>query len=342
MKIKSTFAFFAAAALLILTKQALAVESAVAENKPSANTAQAEFIMKIGNVAGSEHPINLALQQFKKQVEERTCGRVVVNIYDNAYLGGELDMMERMNLGSLSSTIIMSGSLWERYNTAANITLIPFLFDSLEGARNAWHGKFGRRFAKEIIEPNGAYVLSYWESGFRHFTNNQWAIRDPEDMQGIKFRATENDMKVQMFRCLNADVTMLPYTELYSALQQGIVDGQENPAANILASSLYEVQQFMSLSGHMYDPCVFCVNRLWFDALPKEDQNILIEEADKARTLELELSNEKVFIDKLRSLGIIINEVDRGAFLKAVKIIWDSFEREHPGWIDLARKSQKQ
>lgn len=341
MKIKSTLALLAVAAMLIFTRQALAVEPAAAESQPTADTAKAEFIMKIADVAGSEHPINLALQQFKKRVEERTCGRVAVKIYDNAELGGELDMMELMNLGSLSSTIIMSGSLWERYDTAANITLIPFLFDSLEGARKAWHGEFGKRFAKKIIEPNGAYVLSYWESGFRHFTNNQWAIRVPEDMQGIKFRATENDMKVQMFRCLNADVTMLPYTELYQALQQGIVDGQENPAANILASSLYEVQLFMSLTGHMYDPCVFCVNRQWFDALPKEDQNILIEEADKARTLDLELSNEKVFIDKLRSLGLIINEVDREAFLKPVKVIWDSFEKEHPGWIELARKSQK-
>ncbi|MBO5567113.1 MAG: DctP family TRAP transporter solute-binding subunit [Succinivibrio sp.] len=342
MNLKYTLAAGFAAAGLIMSQQAFALKAptVTAAQKTDQNT-NAEYVMKIGHVAGAEHPINIALKQFKKNVEERTGGKVAVNIYDSASLGGELEMMEQMNLGTLPSTVIMSGSFWERYDTAANVTLIPFLFDSLEGARNAWNGEFGKKFAKDIIEPNGSYVLSYWESGYRHFTCNQHPIVKPEDMQGIKFRTSENDMKVQMFKALNANVVMMPFSELFSALQQGMVDGQENPAANILASSLFEVQKYMSLSGHMYDPCVFGVNKKWFDALPADVKDIIKDEANKARTLDLELSDEKAFIEKLKAKGLKINEVDKAAFQKAEKPVWDRFEKEHPGWIELARKSQK-
>ena len=140
-------------------------------NKPVAsNNAKAEYTMNIGHVAGAEHPINIALKQFKENVEKRTSGKVAVNVYDSGSLGGELEMLEQMNLGTLESSVIMSGSFWERYDTAANVSLIPFLFESLEGARKAWNGEFGQKFAKDIIEPNGAYVLSYWESGYRHLS----------------------------------------------------------------------------------------------------------------------------------------------------------------------------
>ena len=236
----------------------------------------------------------------------------------------------------------MSGSFWERYDTAANVSLLPFLFETLEGARKAWNGEFGQKFAKEIIEPNGAYVLSYWESGYRHLSTKDKPIVKPEDMQGIKFRTSENDMKVQMFKAFDANVVMLPFSELFTALQQGTVSGQENPAANILASSLYEVQKYLSLTGHMYDNCVFGVNKNWFDKLPKDLQAIVKEEADKARTLDLQLSDESKFINGLKDKGMIVNEVDKEAFRAKVKPIWDKFAKDHGSeWIDLALKSQK-
>lgn len=313
-------------------------------NKPinQDNSSKAEYTMNIGHVAGAEHPINIALKQFKENVEKRTQGKVAVNVYDSGSLGGELEMLEQMNLGTLESSVIMSGSFWERYDTAANVSLIPFLFESLDGARKAWHGEFGQKFAKDIIEPNGAYVLSYWESGYRHLSTKDKAIVKPEDMKGIKFRTSENDMKVQMFKAFDANVVMLPFSELFTALQQGTVSGQENPAANILASSLYEVQKYMSLTGHMYDNCVFGVNKKWFDKLPADCQAVIKEEADNSRTLDLNLSDESKFIEKLKEKGMLVNEVDKEAFRAMVKPIWDKFNQEHgPEWIDLALKSQK-
>lgn len=163
----------AAAALLACSAAAFALQAPVMQKKAAAGVNKnADFTMNIGDVAGPNHPVNEALRQFKQKVEERTGGKVAVNLYDSSSLGGELEMLEQMNTGTLESCILMSSSYWERYDGAANVTLIPFLFDSLEGARNAWNGKLGEKFAKEIIEPNGAYVLSYWESGYRHLTDN--------------------------------------------------------------------------------------------------------------------------------------------------------------------------
>lgn len=312
------------------------------QQKTNTNTANAQYTMNIGHVAGAEHPVNISLKQFKENVEKRTNGDLAINIYDSGSLGGELEMLEQMNLGTLESSVIMSGSFWERYDTAANVSLLPFLFDSLEGARKAWNGEFGQKFAKEIIEPNGAYVLSYWESGYRHLSSNDRPIVKPQDMKGIKFRTSENDMKVQMFKALDSNVVMLPFSELFTALQQGTVSGQENPAANILASSLYEVQKYLSLTGHMYDNCVFGVNKTWFDTLPDDYKNIVKEEAAKARLLDLELSDEAKFISKLKDKGMIVNEVDKSAFREQIKPVWDKFAKEHgSAWIDLAIKSQK-
>lgn len=344
MKISSLFkGMIATCCVSLFVSEAFALNApTVMKKEPVANNNNAEFVMNIGHVAGAEHPVNIALKQFKENVEKRTDGKIAVNVYDSGSLGGELEMLEQMNLGTLESSVIMSGSFWERYDTAANVSLIPFLFESLEGARKAWNGEFGQKFAKEIIEPNGAYVLSYWESGYRHLSNNLKPILTPEDMQGVKFRTSENDMKVQMFKSMDANVVMLPYAELFTALQQGTVSGQENPAANILSSSLYEVQKYLSLSGHMYDNCVFGVNKVWFDKLPSDIQDIIKDEADKARTLELSLSDEDKFISELKAKGMQVNEVDKEAFRNAVKPIWDNFNKEHgPDWINLALSSQK-
>lgn len=340
---KATVVSSIAAAALFCTSNAFALQAPTIQAKPQVtDNANAEYIMNIGHVGGGEHPVNIALKQFKQKVEERTQGKVAVNVYDSGSLGGELEMMEQMNLGTLESSVIMTGSIWERYDTAANVGLLPFLFKSLEGARKAWNGEFGAKFAKDIIEPNGAYVLSYWESGYRHLTCNEHPIVKPEDMQGIKFRTNENDMKVQMFKAMDASVIMLPFGELFTALQQGTVSGQENPAANILASSLYEVQKYMSLTGHMYDNCVFGVNKKWFDALPQDFQSIMKEEAASARLLELDLNDENKQIEELKARGMQVNDVDKEAFIKRVKPIWDRFNKEHgPEWIDLALKSQE-
>lgn len=299
------------------------------------------YIMNIANVADESHPINIALEQFRLNVHKATHGDLQVVIHHSSARGGEIEIIEQVNSGALESAMPMSGSFWEKYDRAANVSLIPFLFTSLLGARKAWDGDFGLKFAREIIEPHGAYVLSYWESGYRHMSTSSRPIHLPEDMKGIRFRTSFNDMKIQMFEALQADVVMMKFAEVYEALKSGQVGGQENPAANILASDLHEVQQYLSLTGHMYDNCVFAVNSKWFDSLPLSYQRILKYEARQARALDLSLSDETRFIERLKELGMKVNEVDRKAFQQVMHPIWERFNREHgPEWIDAATRAQ--
>lgn len=302
----------------------------------------ATYTMNIGNVAGTDHPINIALRSFKEAVEKRTNGDLVVDIYDNSVLGGELELLEQVNNGLLESAVEMGGSNWESYNGAADVALIPFLFKTLEGGRTAWDNTdFSKKFEEEIIKPNGATMLSVWESGMRHMTNNTRPIVEPEDMAGIAFRTSQNDMKLQMFDALDSSVQMIAFGELFSALQQGIVDGQENPLSNIESSSLNEVQKYLSMTGHMYDVCIFICNTDWFNALPEEYQNILMEEAAAARLVELDANDEDVIRGRLEEKGMIVNEVDKDAFIAKMSGIWDRFDEEYgTEWIDLALAAQ--
>ena len=161
--------------------------------------AEATYTMNIGNVAATEHPINIALRSFKEAVEERTNGDLVVNIHDNSVLGGELELLEQVNAGTLESAVEMGGANWESYNGAADIALVPFLFESIESGRKAWNNTdFSRKFEEEVINPYGATMLSVWESGMRHMTNNVRPIVEPEDMAGIDFRTSQNDMKLHV------------------------------------------------------------------------------------------------------------------------------------------------
>lgn len=325
----------AAAAALLLSATVHAADPAPEGGKAPTYT------MNIANVADDSHPINIALVQFQRNVQQATHGDLQVLIHHSSARGGENEIIEKVNSGELEAAMPMSGSFWEKYNPAANVSLIPFLFTSLVGARRAWDGSFGAKFAREIIEPNGAYVLSYWESGYRHMTNSDHPITTPSDMAGIRFRTSFNDMKIQMFQALEADVVMMQFAEVYDALKSGAVGGQENPAANIMASDLYEVQKYLSLTGHMYDNCVFAVNRKWFDALPLSYQRILKYEARQARAIDLSLSDETRFIERLKELGMEVNEVDRSAFQQAMKPIWERFSREHgPEWIEAAVNAQ--
>ena len=169
-------------------------------------------------------------------------------------------------------------------------------------------------------------ILSVWESGYRHMTNNTRPILAPGDIAGIKFRTNENSMKVKMYEAVGGSAVIMAFSDVYTGLQNKTIDGQENPLANIYTSSLQDVQTYLSLTGHMYDAAPLAVNTAWFENLPEEYQTILFEEADHARE------------------GMEINEVDMEAFQEAMSGIWEEFASQYKDgqyWIDLAASFNK-
>lgn len=300
--------------------------------------------IKVAHIFSTSHPATKALMKFKEIVEEKTAGEITVDVYDSGILGGDVEELQQVIAGSLDSAIIMGASIWQGYDERAALEEVPFLFKTPEEAHRAYDGKFGDVFAEEVLEPVGVKVLAYWENGFRHFTNNKRPIVKPEDMSGIKFRSAQSPIRVKMFNIMDASAIPMAFPELFTGLQQGTVDGQENPLAVIDSSKFYEVQKYLSLSGHIYNVGVFIINPKLWKSLTDEQRDIIMEAAETCRDLERQIiaSENSQILKKVKEEGMEVNEVDKEAFLETVKPVWDFYIEENgPELLDLAVESSK-
>lgn len=319
-------------------------KAAEAKQEETAAPAKGKYTLNIGSAMSATNPSSIALQSFKEAVEKRTNGELVVNVYTDSALGGEADLLEQVTSGTVEGMMQMGAANWEPYNSEVNVALLPFLFTSLDSAREAWAGQFGQEFCEKLLEPTGVTILSVWESGYRHMTNNTRPINAPEDIAGIKFRTNENSMKVNMYEAVGGSAVIMAFSDVYTGLQNKTIDGQENPLANIYTSSLQDVQKYLSLTGHMYDAAPLAVNTAWFESIPEEYQTILKEEADNAREIDLKENDESKYLELLKEAGMEVNEVDKDAFQAAMKGVWEDFASQYDDgqyWIDLATSFNK-
>lgn len=259
------------------------------------------------------HPQTLGLQIFKNYVEERTKGDLQVAIYPNSQLGAERESVEQVKNGSLEMATASAGPL-TTFNNKFMVLDIPFAFDSYEIAWAVLDGPMGQKLL-ESNEAIGMKGLAYMENGFRHVTNNVRPITKPADLDGIKIRTMEAPMHMANFKLLGANPTPVPWTELYMAMQQKVVDGQENPLANIWEVKMYEVQKYTSLTGHIYDPMPLVANLAWFDKLPKDQQIIVQRGAVLGQNYSrfINKSREEELVAKLTAKGMQINDVSAAA-----------------------------
>ncbi|MCM3761792.1 TRAP transporter substrate-binding protein DctP [Alkalihalobacillus oceani] len=252
-----------------------------------------EFIMKIAHSApAQDDKTENSLQEFKKRVEEATDGRIVVETYPASQLGGEREILEGTQLGSIEAHSISTGP-YPGVFPEIMVLSIPYLFVNKDVAYEVLDGPFGEKMKELLLEKTGLRLLAWGENGVRHFTNNTNPIQTPEDMRGISFRTMENPAHMAMVEALGGSATPIAYGELYSALQQGVVDGQENPVTNIASMRFYEVQKYATLDGHVYDPHLFAVNNAWFESLPEDLQTILQEEAAAWSDYNRQMSTEQ-------------------------------------------------
>lgn len=305
----------------------------------AAAPAKGTYTLNIGSALSATHPTSIAFQSFKEAVEKRTNGDLVVNIYTDSALGGEADLLEQVTSGTVEGMLQGGAANWEPYNAEVNVALLPFLFTSLENAREAWGGQFGQEFCEKLLEPTGVTILSVWEQGYRHMTNNIRPIVEPGDVAGIKFRTNENSMKVAMYEAAGGSAVIMSFSDVYTGLQNKTIDGQENPLSTIYTSSLQDVQKYLSLTGHMYDAAPLAVNTAWFTSLPEEYQTILKEEAANAREIVLKENDENKYLELLKDAGIEVNEVNKEAFQEAMQVVWKDYASKYENgqyWIDLA------
>lgn len=286
--------------------------------------------LSFAHIFPETHPGGVYLDKLAKEMEARTDGAVTIQVNHNAVLGSEADEIQQIQSGNLDGALFYGISNFQTIDPAFGVEELPFIFSGTEHARNAFDGEFGKELASMLSESQFE-VLSFWENGFRHFTNNTRPIVEPADMEGIKFRSAEIPLRLQMFELLDASAIPMGFNELFTALQQSTVDGQENPLSTIESSKFYEVQDYLSLSGHIYNSAPLIISAQSLKKLTDEQQTTLKELAEELKVEQrnaLDEQNEELETF-LSEEGMEVNEINREAFLETVQPLWDSFAEEN-------------
>jgi tripartite ATP-independent transporter DctP family solute receptor len=235
--------------------------------------AAAKYTIIFNGPMPESHNLTKAERMFAKLVEERSKGEVAVKLHIGAVLGGGREAMEAVQVWTQSMVDAALAPVFG-IEPAFGVLNLPYLFTS----RKQWYDLLDGPLGTDLLarlETHGLVGLGYPENGIRHITNNIRPITKPEDVKGIKIRVMPSPVFIATFKALGGLPSAIPWAELYSALQQGVVDAQENPIVNIYGSKFYEVQKFLSLTGHTYDPNIYFINKKFFDALPKENQAVI-------------------------------------------------------------------
>ena len=261
-------------------------------------TASAQQEVKIGYAlaAAPDSHFGVAAVKWQEVVEATTDGRYTFRHFPSSGLGGEREVIEGLQLGTVEATIVSSGTL-SNFVPETGVFDIPFLFRDLAHARNVLDGPIGQDILAKFDDA-GLVALAWGEQGFRHITNNRNPIASPDDVKGLKLRTMENPIHITAFEALGAAPTPMAWPEVIGALQQGTIDGQENPLSVITSAKLSEVQKYLTLSGHVYSPAMLLVSKPLWEKMTPEDQEAFRKGAGEA------VVAMRGFVDNVESAGV--------------------------------------
>lgn len=265
--------------------------------------------MRAGIGLNDQHPQYKGLLKFKELVEEQTNGAIIVETYHSGQLGDDRTMTEALQLGSQEITV-PSTAVIANFLPEFSVFDIPFLFPNEEVADAVLGGEIGEELLTRLDSQN-LVGLGYWENGFRDLTNSVRPVATADDFKGLKIRTMENQLHLEAFRALGANPTPMAFTELFAAMQQGTVDGQENPYATIYLQKFFEVQDYVSDTHHIYSPWVFLVSKSFFDGLTPEQQQIVTDAAYEAGAFQREMNREAAaeYLQNLQDEGMTFTEI---------------------------------
>lgn len=289
----------------------------------------AQTTMKISiSVAQNSHQ-GVAIDTFAKEVEKRTNGRYKIQTFYNGSLGGERESIEAVQLGTQELAFSSTGPV-PNFVPETKILDVPFLFRDKAHARAVLDGPIGQDLLKKF-DSKGFKALVWAENGFRHMTNSKRDVKEPGDLKGLKMRTMENPVHIAAYKGFGIITTPMAFPEVFTALQQGTVDGQENPLPVIISAKFDQVQKHLSLTGHVYSPCILVMNKASFDKLAPADQQAFLEaakEAAKANRARVDEDDAKGVTD-LRAKGMtVIDNVDKAKFVAALAPVNTQFEKD--------------
>ncbi|CAK7074051.1 tripartite ATP-independent transporter DctP family solute receptor [Kerstersia gyiorum] len=269
-------------------------------------------------------------EAFAQSLAKSSDGRYTVQQFANSALGGEREVLEGLQLGTIDLAIVSTGATLN-FVPSTGVFDIPFLLRDLDHARTVLDGPIGEGMLEDFSK-RGLVALAWGEQGFRHLTNNVRPVSKPEDAKGLKIRVTENPVHIAAFREIGMLPTPMAWPEVATALQQGTIDGQENPLSVIVSAKLSQIQKYLSLTSHVYAPTVIIVSPSVYEGLNDADKALFKQAAvDGAKAMRDYVDNvEKNGLEQLRGEGMqITTEIDREAFQQAVQPAYKDYEKRY-------------
>ena len=295
---------------------------------PRASPAQT-IELKLGHVGSPGSLFDVSSNEFARRVKEKTQGKVIIQVYGSSQLGDDTELLQKVKLGTVD--FALPSTVMSSVVPGFGLFEMPYLVKDRE------HMK---RIDKEVIWPTlvplaekaGYQVLATWENGFRQITNNAHPIKVPEDLKGIKLRVPKGKWRVKMFQAYGASPSAMGLSEVFVALQTGVMDGEENPLTQIYTSKFQEVQKYLSMTDHVYTPAWIVTSPRKWKALPADVRKQLEEAARETQPFVYQqgAKMDEELLGKLKAGGMQVNEADKQAFQKASKPVYDEFSTEVP------------
>ncbi|MDE0925251.1 TRAP transporter substrate-binding protein [Aurantimonas coralicida] len=298
--------------------------------------AQEEIIFGLSAANGSLQ--ERTASEFARRANEKLGDTAVVKVFDSSQLGKDKDMLQKIKLGTMHMTLPSS--------TMPEIAAEYALFDLPFMVKDRDHlARIDETLFRDVLVPaaeeQGYRPLAIWENGFRQITNNERPINTPADLEGLKIRTPNSSWRVEMFKTYGANPTPMSFSEVFVALQTGVIDGQENPLTNISAGKLNEVQEYLSMSGHVYSPAYPTVGVTAFEKLDPEIQEVLKTTAEEVALWAREqgAADDDKLLKELEESGMKVNQADRQAFVDASKPLYEKFAAEVDGGQEMIDKA---
>lgn len=289
-------------------------------------TLKVGFGSSIDNSSGGQ-----GLKKFKELVEKDSNGRISVELFGDGQIGNDKSMMEALQMGTLDITLPSSSPVAE-FTKAFLVYDLPFLFTTPEQADKILDGESGQEILKTLEKVN-IVGLCYFENGFRNITNSKRPINSVDDIKGLKIRTMQNPIHLESFKIWGANPLPMAFNEIFTALEQKTLDGQENPNTLIYDAGFYEAQKYITISHHFYTPYVLMISKSKWDSLSPDDQKLVQKAADEAKKFQRE-TNRKLdmeYLNKMKDKGIQVNELSKEAtaqMKEMSKVVYDKFAPE--------------
>ncbi|MFC7478444.1 TRAP transporter substrate-binding protein [Dankookia sp. GCM10030260] len=314
------------------TRRTLLAAAAGTLAAPATLRAQGQVRLTLGHNAAAGNPRTIAADRMAQLLKERSNGRIDLRVAGAAQLGDDLAVLTGMRTGTVDMSVNSQGPISTVVPELAAFGL-PFLFATSQAAYRVIDGTAGQEIARKL-EGVGLVSLGWWDNGIRHITNSRRSIRTPADLRGLKIRTPADPSTIDTFQALGAATQQINFSELYVALQQGVVDGQENPLANIQSSKLHEVNRFISLSYHQWQCSPFLASRIAWGRLNEADRKLIAEVGREATAHNRQLmveSDEKLLADYRANPAITVNAVEQDDFRAATAGVLDRWEQKPIG-----------